>query len=160
MRLGAQDPVATMTSGVLLFDDFAHDSDRIFGVLPQDRFTTGPQLLTSGHVFVGPGCIENATLLASETQNCGLRLWDTDVANTDGIENEKLLLRNTATTGGEIVDPAGVPVEFKRGCYASLTGTPDALGPWARFKIGKAVAYGSDGAIRSYGLRRPGGTAI
>ena len=161
MRLGAQDPVATMTSGVLLFDDFVlNDDGRAFGILPQDRFSDGVVLLASGHVFVGPGCIENATLLAGETADCGLRLWDTDVANTDGIENEKLLLRNTGTTGGEIVDPAGVPVEFKRGCYASLTGTADALGPWARLKIGSAVAYGSDGAIRSYGLRRPGGTAI
>ena len=159
-RLGAMDIDAGTTSGVLLFDDIATDSARIFGILPQDRFSTDVVMVTSGHVFAGPGCVENATLLASETANCGLRLWDTDVANTDGIENEKLLLRNTGTTGGEIVDPAGVPVEFKRGCYVSLSGTADALGPWARLKIGRAPAWGSDGAIRSYGLRRKGGTAI
>ena len=160
-RLGAMDPTANMTSGVLLFDDFVLDDDgRVFGILPQDRFSTDVVLVADGHAFVGPGCIENATLLSSETADNGLRLWDTDVANTDGIENEKLLLRNTGTTGGEVVDPAGVPIEFKRGCYVTLTGTADALGPWARLKIGRAPAFGSEGAIRSYGLRRPGGTSI
>ena len=157
LRFGAMDMDAGTTSGLLLFDDFVMDSARVFGTLPQDRFSTDRVLLGNGHVFVGPGCIENATLLAAETADCGLRLWDTDIANTDGIGNEKLLLRNTATTGGEVVDPAGVPIQFKRGCYCTLTGaSPDALGPWGRFKIDRAIAYGSDGAIRSYGLRRKG----
>ena len=159
-RVGAMDIDSGTTSGVLLFDDIVTDSARIFGILPQDRFSTDVVMVADGHAFVGPGCIDNATLLAAETADCGLRLWDTDRANTDGIENEKLLLRNTGTTGGEIVDPAGVPIEFKRGCYVSLTGTADALGPWARLKIGRAIAFGSDGAIRSHGLRRTGGTSI
>ncbi len=159
-RLGAMDIDAGTTAGVLLFDDIATDSERIFGILPQDRFSTDVLMVADGHAFVGPGCIDNLTLNASETADCAVRIYDTDVANSDGIENVKLILRNTGTTGGEIVDPAGVPITVKRGAYVTLAGTADALGPWARVKIGRAAAYGSDGAIRSYGLRRKGGTAI
>ncbi len=95
-RLGAQDMDAGTTSGLLLFDDFAMDDDRLFGILPQDRWSDGPLLIASGHVAVGPCCIENATLIAdSANADNILTLYDTDVANTDGIENAKLTLRKS-----------------------------------------------------------------
>ena len=80
-----------------------------------------------------------------------MRLFDTDVADTNDSFNVKAVLQNTAA--GETVDPAGMPVTFTRGCFVELSGTQvnEAI-----VMIGHAVGYGSDGAIRNYALRRNG----
>lgn len=157
-RLGTIGIDAGTTRGTILFDEVISDEDRIF--FPSIRFPENIILTASGHVFGGPGVIDNVTLLSSATADCALEVYDTDTANTDDIFRRVVQLRNTAAAGGEIVDPAGMPVEVRRGCYVALSGTADAAGPQALLKIKRAAAYGSDGAIRNYGLKRvaaPGG---
>lgn len=143
---------AGTTRGVILFDEIITDDARIFG--PEHRFPETVVMARSGHIFGGPGVIDNVTLVSSGTADNALAIYDTDLGNTDDYSNRKVQLRNTAAAGGEIVDPAGMPAEVRHGAYLTLSGTADANGPQAIVKIKRAVAYGSDGAIRNYGLRR------
>jgi len=137
---------AGTTKGIILFDDIITDDARIYP--PADRWKETVLMTESGHAFVGPGTINNITLLSGAgTDNIAI-VFDTDEADTNDASNTVVELQNTATT--ETVDPAGMPVNVKRGCYVSLAGT----NPRARVMIKHAVAYGSDGAVRSYALRR------
>ena len=74
----------------------------------------------------------------------------TDEADTTN-GTMKLELKNL-TASETPVDPAGVPVEFTKGCYVSLTGT----NPRAMLNIRRAMGYSSDGAIRTVASRRIG----
>lgn len=143
---------AGTTAGVILFDQIIADDARIFA--PEHRFAETVFMTKSGHIFGGPGVIDNVTLLSSATADNVLSIYDTDLGNSDDYSNRVVVLRNTGTTGGEIVDPAGMPVEVRHGAYLALSGTASAEGPQAIVKIKRVVAYGSDGAIRNYGLRR------
>ena len=143
---------AGTTRGHILFDSIIADDARIF--TPEHRFSDTVFLTKSGHAFVGPGIIDNVTLLSSATADNVLSIYDTDLGNTDDYSNRKVILRNTGTTGGEIVDPAGMPVEVNHGAYVTLSGTASAEGPQAIVRIKRAIAYGSEGAMRNYGLRR------
>ena len=137
---------AGTTAGYVLFDNIIADDARIFP--PVRRFTQDIMLTQSNHVFVGPGRLENASLLSGAGTDCVLSVYDTDVAYTSSASSAKLELKNTANN--ETVDPAGVPVDFQRGCYVTLSGT----NPRAIVKFSHTPAYGSDGAIRSFALRR------
>lgn len=151
-RLGAMDIDAGTTRGHILFDEVISDDAQIYP--PTIRFADTVVLTASGHAFVGPGVVDNVTLLSSATADCALAVYDSDVGNSNDTFNRKAQLRNTAAAGGEIVDPAGMPVRVRRGCYVTLSGTADAGGPQALIKIKSAVAWGSDGAIRNYGNKR------
>ena len=111
--LGTQDVLAT-TTGVILIDNFVLDDTRVY---PDSRYSNAPVLTKSSHVFVGPGFISSAALLTDEANN-KMVLWDTDRADTNGMENFKIELdidgNHTSWDG---------PLEFKRGCYAVLSGT-------------------------------------
>ena len=149
---------AGTTSGTVLFDSIIADDAQIF--FQTIRFPETIVMTKSGHAFGGPGIIDNVTLVSSATADCELAVYDTDVGNTNDTFRRVAQLRNTAAANGEIVDPAGMPVSVQRGCYVTLAGTADAAGPQAILKIKRVVAFGSDGAIRNYGLRRkaaPGG---
>ena len=144
---------ATTTKGVLLIDNIIADDAQIFP--PVRRFDEDVLITKSNHVFVGPGRLENASLLSGAGTDNVLTVYDTDVAYTSSASAAKLELKNTANN--EVVDPAGVPIDFKRGCYVVLSGT----NPRALIKFSKTPAYGSDGAIRNYANRRtpsPGNT--
>ena len=142
--LGIQDHLAT-TTGTILFDRFIQDDVRIY---PEtDRFTTVKTLTQSGHIFVGPGKVCNATLLSGAGTDCVLEIFDTDTANSNDHDSSKLELHNTANS--ETVDPAGVPFDVIRGCYVKLTGT----NPRAKVQFKSAVS-GSVGTIRGYGRKR------
>lgn len=151
--LGTQNTEST-TTGTLLFDQFIFDEDQIFPIAR--RFPETLTLLKSGHVFVGPGKINNITLVSSGdgTADSVAELWDTDTADRNDISSMKARLANTAAS--EIVDPAGMPVDITRGAYVRITvGTADAEGPKAIVQIGHASAY-SRGRIKDYGIKRGG----
>ena len=76
-------------------------------------------------------------------------VFDTDEADTNDAGNIVIELKNTSTSN-ELIDPAGTPVCVKRGAFIQMSGTE----PRALVKSSHLKAYGSDGAIRSYGLRR------
>ena len=142
-RLGAEN-VDAGTSGTILFDRLIADDGRIG---PMRRFPQTVELTKSGHLFVGPGQLENIELVSGAGTDCVLECFDTDEAETfDGIR--KARLQNTASN--EIIDPAGMPVLFDQGCFVQLSGT----NPRAIAKLSNVPAYGGDGAIRTYAARR------
>lgn len=144
--LGVLSQDAGTTAGYVLFDEVVADDTRVFPIL--DRFPQEVMLTTSGHVFVGPGCLQNISLLSGAGTDCVLSVYDTDTAFTSDPKNARIELKNTANN--ELVDPAGVPVRtFRRGCYVALSGTT----PRAIAQVSKVRCY-DNGTIRSYGLRR------
>ena len=145
-RIGVQGVDAGTTKGILLFDEVISDSTRIYP--PATRFKTTRLLTKDGHAFVGPGRIENISLLSGNGTDCVVTVFDTDEADVTDAGNIVIELKNT--TANELIDPAGTPVCVKRGAFIQMTGTD----PRALVKSSHLKAYGSDGAIRSYGLRR------
>lgn len=145
--LGTQNTLAT-TTGTLLFADFIMDDARIYP--PNRRFPTTARVMKTGHVFVGPGCIEGATILSATGT---MKVYDTDVANTNDAQAVKVDLD---TSGNYIANDS--VINFERGCYVVLTGT----NPYGEIKLVRngsggntgPTAYFGDGAIRSYALRR------
>ena len=134
------------TKGYVLFDSIIVDDARIYA--PRDRFSELITLTKSGHAFVGRGTIDNVTLNSGTGTESVLRIYDTDVADTTDFTNVKVELKNTA--GNEVVDPAGMPVSVRRGCFVELSGTA----PKATLKICKAPGAVSEAVVRSIAARR------
>ena len=149
--LGTQNTLST-TTGMLFFDQFVMDDARIYPI--SVRFPHEVLLTKSSHVFVGQGTVENVSLMSGAATDNIVSLFDTDVANTNDASNVRVELKNTANS--ELVDPAGTPAHFQRGCYVSLSGT----NPRALVKVGNAQGYWGDGRIKQHGANRkaaPGG---
>lgn len=146
---GTQGTLSTTNAGYLLFDEFAFDDTRL-GIT--HRFHTHRLITKSSFLFVGPGRIDNIKLVDGGSGDVIVQLYDTDVysASLTPIWTDRT---NTANTN---VDAADVPIAFNRGCLAIISGTL----PGAILNIGRAVGWGSDGAIRTYAASRttaPGG---
>ena len=141
--LGTQNTLSTTDTGFLLFDEFAFDDTRL-GIT--HRFHTHRLITTSAFLFVGPGRIDNIKLLDGGSGDVLVELYDTDVysASLTPVWLGRTVVNNTH------VDAADVPVEFSRGCLAIVAGTT----PGAQFTLGRAVGWGSDGAIRTYASKR------
>lgn len=137
---------AGTTRGYCLFDDLIIDDAQIYP--PNVRFPDTLLMTNSGHAFIGPGKIANISLMSGAGTDCVVTVHDTDVASTQDASNIKVELKNTANN--ELVDPAGMPIYVNRGAYISMSGT----NPRALVQIERAVAYGSDGAVRSYAAAR------
>ena len=142
----------TPTAGTLLIDQVIasqtdNTSTRIGSGGPrfpkQVLLEAAPSGTTGHHVFIGHGVIDNISLLAGNDVDNVLQVWDTDTADTTNA-SMKLELRNLSALETP-VDPAGVPIEFSKGCYVTLTGTT----PRAIVNIHRAVGYYSDGAVRN-----------
>lgn len=149
--LGTQNTLAT-TTGKIFFDQFVMDDARIYPI--SIRYPQEVLLTKSGHVFVGAGTVENVSLLSGAATDNVLSLYDTDNAATLDAQNVKVELKNTVAS--EVVDPAGTPATFQRGCYVALSGT----NPRALVKIGWAQGYWSQGRVKQHALNRkaaPGG---
>lgn len=109
----------TTTTGTVLFDQFVFDDGRIYPIV--DRYPTNVFMTKSGHAFVGPGFLENITLLAGAAADNTLDVYDTNTGNTNDANKVGVAIRNV--TASDVVDVAGLPVQLKRGCYVSLGGT-------------------------------------
>lgn len=145
-QLGTKATLST-TTGTILFDQFIFDDLRVYTESPSQRWNLNPLFTKSAQAFVGPGCVENAALYAGAGTDCVLQLWDTDRGDT--TEYSRMVLETKNTANSESVDAAGLPLEFRRGCYVSITGTT----PRAQLKIAPKY-WGSAGLIRSFGARR------
>ena len=151
-RFGVMGQDAGTTTGNILLDWLTVDDARVYGPYStNERFVENTYLMNSGHVFVGRGILENIQLLTGGTDNT-LEVYDTDTAYT--LDPSKCKVRLLTATSGEVVDPAGMPLIFTRGCYVKLAGTAGANGPFASVKISSTASWGSDGAIRNYGAKR------
>lgn len=138
---------AGTTKGVILFDSVIAGGAQIYP--PTFRFSENLLLTSSSHAFVGPGYIYDVSLLSGAATDNVLAIYDTDVGNTNDITKIKCELKNVANNE-TVTHNSLTPIEIKRGCYVSLSGT----GPRAILHIRPHVAWGSDGAIRGYGARR------
>lgn len=144
--LGAQLHLAT-TTGTILLDQFSFDDLRIGPIV--DRFPEQVLLTKSGHVFVGAGEVANVSLLKTTATDQVLKLWDTDRALTGDESKISVTLFSGGSTV-EIIDPAGMPVKVRRGCYIEMTGTAGAR---AMVNICSAPHY-SAANIRRLGLMK------
>ena len=145
--LGAVSVDAGTTRGVLAFDEVCADDARIYGV--GERFPETVMVRASQHVFVGPGTIENISLLSGAGTDNVVSVFDTDEAETNDATRVPVELKNTANS--ELVDPAGMPIRVTRGAYVQLAGT----NPRSIVKVGRTTpAYGSAGAMRQYAAKR------
>jgi hypothetical protein len=143
-HLGTKDRLAT-TTGTILMDNFIFDDGRVY---PQtERYPEEVLLTKSGHAFVGPGRIDNVTLMSGNSTDNVLSIYDTDEANTNDAKSVVTELKNTAAY--EVVDPAGMPVSVKNGAYVVLSGTT----PRALVKIGRANCL-TEANVRSHGMAR------
>lgn len=141
----------TPTAGTLLIDQIvASQTDNTSARIGSggDRFPESLLVQSTSHAFVGPGIVDNVSLLAGNGTDCVLTLYDTDRADTTNTA-PRLILRNLTANEGPI-DPAGMPLTFTRGCYVHLAGT----NPQGIIQIRRASGYGSEGAIRNYAARR------
>ena len=145
--LGVLDQDAGTTAGICLFDDVIADDAQIFQ--PYMRYPQDLLMTISGHAFVGPGIIDNVSLLAGGGTNQVLTIFDTDRAIANNGTRTRLELKNVATNS-DIIDPAGVPVHVWRGCFVEMTGSD----PRAMIKIRRAIGWGSDGAVKTYAQKR------
>lgn len=142
--LGFSDRLNT-TTGTVLMDCFVQDDARVYPIV--ERYPRKMLMTKSGHVFVGPGCIANVSLLSGAGTDNVCTVYDTNRANTSDANKTVLELKNV--TNSDIVDPADMPTEVHRGCYVVLSGT----NPRALVHIGKAPGYGSQAAARGIARR-------
>lgn len=143
--LGTQLTLAT-TTGTILLDWFTFDDLRIYPIT--DRWPKQRLLTMSEHVVLGPGEISNVTLIKTAATDNVVDVFDTDTANTNDAWKVMVLLQDGGATVG-ILDPAGMPIEFKRGAFVRLTGTDIR----ALVNICRSTTE-STGRIRNHGLRR------
>ena len=142
--LGIQNHLGT-TTGTILIDNFVMDDARLF-----PRAIVNPEVVLmtkSGHVFVGPGEVDNISLLSGGGTDNVLAVFDTDSADTNDANNIGVELKNTADN--ELVDPAGTPISIRRGAFVQLAGT----NPRALVKIKLVDSFGSAAAIRRLGSK-------
>lgn len=142
--LGFSDRLST-TTGTVLMDAFVQDDTRVYPIV--SRYPRQLLLTKSAHAFIGPGVIENVSLLSGAGTDNVLAIYDTNRANTSDVNKVGIELKNV--TNNDIVDPAGVPIYLQRGAYVVLTGT----NPRAMLNIHWAPGYGSEAAARHMGRR-------
>lgn len=145
---GTQDTLAT-TTGILLFDDFLMDDARLYP--PNERFPSTVRVTKTRHIFVGPGWIESATILATNAQ---MTIYDSDSAGS--LDGQSAVI--TLDTGGNKFVSNDSPTYFERGCYVVLAGT----NPFGEVKLvrsgGDRGVFGpvcnNDANIRNHGFKR------
>ena len=142
--LGIMDRLST-TTGVVLMDNFIADDLRIYPIVT--RYPRQLLLTKTAHAFIGPGIIENVTLMSGSSTDSVVAIYDTNRGNTSDVN--KLVLELKGIAANDPIDPAGVPVYVSRGAYVVLTGTA----PRAMMTIHMAPGYGSEGAVRGMASR-------
>jgi hypothetical protein len=165
--LGSQDTLST-TLGHIYLDCFVFDSSTTAAnsarVYPNtDRYPETLFLSQSSHICLGYSDLLNVTLLPGAEAGNTLKIFDTDVANTNDDSNVVAQLFNL-TISEPPIDLADVPVSVKRGAYVQLllaSGAEPVVGdtnkgPRALVHIGKSQGYYSHGRIRQHGtVRKP-----
>lgn len=142
--LGVQDHLST-TTGTFLIDNFIQDDARIYPDL--ERFPEEVLLTKTAFVALGECVVDNISLLSGGSSDNVVTVRDADaVASINSAANMVAELKNTAAN--ELVDPAGTPLNCRRGCYVSMTGS----NPRALLKMTRMLNTAS--LIRDHGLHR------
>ena len=139
--LGVTDNLTT-TTGTILFDNFAHDTVRIY---PKPRWPSTVRITQSGHIFVGPGHITSVTIDDEGAGgNSHLHIIDSDRVATDIEANQVFCITSLVASTAYSVQ---TDISVSKGCYAKLSGTT----PYATITFDRAAAYGNTQALRHHG---------
>jgi len=145
--VGATGVNTGITSGIILFDEFMIDDERVYPFY--ERFPQRMVLTESGHVAAGPGRISEITLLSGGAADNTLRVFDSDAAvitdPTNLIVPELRNMNANETVPWDIKPDSGY---FNRGVYVDLTGTDP------RAMVTLADGLITEGAKKSYARRR------
>lgn len=146
-RVGVMSQDAGTTRGWVVIDDVM--SDDLTMPVPSVRWPTSVLLTTTGHAFVGHGCITWARLMSGAATDNVVSIFDSDVGSTDA---SKLVLELKNTANSQLVDGSMADeIYVTRGCFVTMSGT----NPRALIDIEPGAAFGSDGAVRNYGVGQP-----
>ena len=148
--LGTQLTLAT-TTGTLLFDQFVMDDARVYPY--RERRPNQIHITKNTHLFVGPGYVDGASLLTATSGDI-MRIFDTDTGNINDA-----LSYVTELDADNLTSMAG-PIEVKRGCYITITGTNPRGEVYLTTSSLKPGVFGplyySDGGMRRYAsMRKP-----
>ncbi len=118
-RIGVVEGGGNNTSGAFYMDHY-HFNDPTGGATigpPRVLFDEDISFAGPRQLFVGPGKVNNLTLVGGTGSDNELYLYDTDTAQ---VSDDKLVavLKNTAAL--ETVDVASTPIHVTRGAYAVL----------------------------------------
>lgn len=141
--LGIADKLAT-TTGTVLMDAFVMDDARLYPIA--DRYPESLYVTKSVQAFIGPGVIDNVSLMSGNGTDCVVRVFDTAFGDT--LDAGKIVIELKNTAANELVDPAGTPVAVTRGAFVQVSGTT----PRALVKIQHATGYGSPVVQRAAAL--------
>lgn len=141
--LGTQDTLST-TTGHIYMDQFIFDDLRIYPF--KDRYPEQLTIYKSQHIALGESEVLNLTLAQGAGTDNAVKLWDTDKGETTDEFGYVAHLYNL-TASEPPIDLADVPMNFKRGVYAQVSGTS----PKVLIHIGKSQGYYSAGRIRQHG---------
>ena len=143
------------TTGFILYDQYTvgtiDDTDMIGTLNPRSAETM--IYGSSQTLFIGSGSVCNVSLIDGGNGTSQLKLYDTDTGLTSNANRIRMILKSTAAD--EIVDPAGVPVKFTRGCYLDMTDQAGsaAFDAQAIVKVKYGIG-GTDGAVRAHASKR------
>ena len=146
-RVGVLSQDAGTTKGFVVIDDVM--SDDLTMPVPSIRWPRSVLMTTTGHAFVGPGCIQWARLMSGAATDNVLSIFDSDVGSTDA---SKLVLELKNTANNQLIDGSVAgEIRVERGCFVTLAGT----NPRGLIDIEPDCAFGSDGSVRDYGNAVP-----
>jgi hypothetical protein len=152
---------STGNAGTILFDayhwDDANGSSPGRTPMPDQRWTTDVALYAPLDGFVGPGWIENLTLVSGDgAADQEVIVYDTDQAQND---DDRIVAHLHNTAANETVDVSAPRIYCQNGAYVELVegeaviSTSNASSPRAIMQISPTY-FGSRSQIVSYGLRR------
>lgn len=159
--VGVFDAEATHTAGQIFIDSVIMDTDgstaEVACGYPWPRYPFYTNVTKTGHVFVGPGTLQAASLI-SVTAADEMKIFDTDRAYSTAAPQNCIvdLVVGAAGELGGLHHVEG-PIAFYRGCYVVLSGT-NPRGT-VRAHISPPAGYPgllvtSEYAIKDYALRK------
>jgi len=175
-RIGVVTNAGTGNVGTLLFDAYHYhdpsDENKARINAPERRWSTTTEIHAPLHAFIGPGCIENLTMIGGEIAfDNRVVVYDTDRAQTDP---DRIVAILTHSVENEVVDVSGAPIRCQNGAYVALYssttaadgadgtlvsnsrtgGNPTAYTTRAIIQM-SPIVYGSRSRVIDYGLSRP-----
>lgn len=142
-HMGVQDHLAT-TLGTILYGSLIQDDAQIYA--QRDRHPDTVLLTKTGQVFVGPGKIEQYTLLPGAATDGVMTIYDTDNGLTQAADSIVAEIKNVTNSEPVTRDRELI---VTRGAYVTLAGTT----PRATVSI-RQSAHRTPGSIRVLGLGR------
>ena len=144
---------ASTTTGTILFDQFVQSTTTVTRMYPRrHRWAKQQRVTQNGHVCVGAGKIDKITF-TSVTDADELQVFDTNSGDTNDETN--IIAQAKIQGGNETIYIPG-PIRFRNGAFLKFSAAAPEDSE-AIVDIGHAAGYGSDGLVRTHGLRSKAG---